>query len=99
MPPIETYKRIFDALSLERHQTIRHLARLLFPKEYAETPQRIYDRLAKNLQKLEKTGLLKSDSYGLGEEKFWRIFTSKTDRPKKHQDRSEERRVGKECKY
>jgi hypothetical protein len=42
----------------------------------------VYHRVIKHLQKLEREGLLKSDSYGVkieGKEKFWRILPSKTD--------------------
>lgn len=46
--------------------------------------------MIKNLRTLEKSGLLKSDSYGVktaGKDKMWRVFTSAVkDSPKKNQD-------------
>ena len=63
-------KRILLALDLEKHMTCRQLAQLLYPEEPIKTT---YERVAKNLSKLQKENLLKSKSYGLGKEKLWSL--------------------------
>jgi len=69
---IEAYQRILKALHLEKHQTGKQLARLLYPQEYAnDVKNKAYQRVMKNLKKLESEKLLKSKSYGLAKDKFW----------------------------
>ena len=90
----ESHKRILLSLHLAKHLTAKQLARLMYPEEYNQEPNlqknKAYQRVIKNLQTLEKKGLLKSDSYGVMSkdvEKFWRIFTSATPEfPKRIQD-------------
>lgn len=66
----EAYKRILNALNLEKHLTARQITRLLYPQEYAsdETRSRAYQRVSRNLQYLRAKSLLKSKSYGLSKE-------------------------------
>lgn len=74
----EQHKRIFHGLHLEKHLTGRQLARLLYPDEYSpETTNKAYQRVMKQLLRLQNDNLLKSKSYGLAEEKLWSLKKNK----------------------
>lgn len=91
------YERILKALNIEQHLTGRQLARLLHPEENAQSPDRVYWRIMKSLQKLESQGLLKSDSYGVkieGKEKLWRILASETDDSPKYRQKAVLEKIG-----
>lgn len=64
-------KRILHALHLAKHLTGHQLARLLYPEYQRSNTHPAYKRTMYHLKELEKDGLLKSKSYGLGEEMFW----------------------------
>lgn len=74
---LESYERILKALNLEKWMTIRQLARLLFQNEYHESQRKIYDRVNKNLRKLQSENLLKSKDYGLGLDNLWSLTNHK----------------------
>src|ERR1051325_11880740 len=72
-------QRILHALNLESHLTGKQLARLLYPKDYAnDVKNKAYQRVMKNLKTLQQRDkLLKSKSYGLGRDMLWSLTSHK----------------------
>lgn len=69
----ESYRRILQALNLEKWLTPKQIARLLYREEYQENWRKTYDRIIKNLQTLRQKDLLRYKDYGLGKDNLWAL--------------------------